>query len=542
MASSLPAGVSVSGVERVDAAGLWAAEPAAEGAAAVGLVTDAYGLHQRETPFFDAVRAYRDLAIVPFHTPGHKQGRGAPGDWADAVSPGALGMDVSDVLHAPRWDDSWTGVLAAAEGLAAHALGADYCHFLVNGTTAGVHAMLLAAAPGGKVIVARNSHRSVIGGLILADAWPVYVEPGYDPATGLWLPPPLASWIRALEEHPDARAVLVTYPTYDGAALDIKALVDAAQTRGTVVLVDEAHGPHFGLHPSLPPRAITQGADLSAQSPHKLLGALTQASWLLGRHGLLSPDAVATVLGILQSTSPSALLLASLDVARRQVALDGHGMVEAALARARMVRERVARLPGLACLEPDAGLRWDPTRLLIQVSGLGISGYTAARLLRQWGVQVELAGPGYVLALITWSDDDATIAALCRALERLVDEGPAAAASSVSPALALPPSSPSPPLAPAEAPPPPPGPQKLRPRSAALARAELVPLEAAEGAVAADIVCPYPPGIPVLCPGEQVLGEAVAYLQDILEQGGEVRGLAWVHGRPHVRAAQPGGR
>jgi len=537
----------------------------------VGLAKDAQGIGQGVTPFFDAVRAYRDEGIVPFHTPGHKQGRGSPGEWAAALASGALGLDVSDVLAAPRWDDSWTAVLAAAEGLAAQALGADFCRFLVNGTTAGVHAMIMAAAAGGKVIVARNSHRSVIGGLILADAQPVYVEPVYEPTAGLWLPPPARAWVRAIDQHPDARAVLVTYPTYDGAALDLAPIAAAAASRGMAVLVDEAHGPHFGLHPALPPRAIQAGADLSAQSPHKLLGSLTQASWLLGRTSRVALDQVAAALDILQTTSPSALLLASLDVARRQVALEGPRLVDLALERAEAVRAHVARLTGLTCLpaaiagqsapnavqvagSPDkpahspglaagsggqpTGVRWDPTKLLIGVTELGLSGYTAARLLRRWGVQVELAGPGYILALVTWSDNDETIGALCGALTRLVREGPQLATTGAGDApqgaLGLR-ASPFPP-------PPAPGPQRLRPRAAALAPAKLVPLERAAGAVAADMACPYPPGIPVWCPGEEVSEEAVAYLQDILRQGGEVRGLVWAAGRPHVRVADPGGR
>ena len=501
----------------------------------MGLATDAHGIDQHTAPFFDAVRAYRESNVVPFHTPGHKQGRGAPADWAAAMGP-ALGLDVSDVLSAPAWDDSWTAVLAVAEGLAARAFGADFCHFLVNGPTAGVHAMLLAAAAGRKVITARNSHRSVIGGIVLADAWPVYVAPVLDPAAGLWLPPPVEAWIQAMDEHPDAAAVLVTYPTYDGAALDLAALVQAARARGMAVLVDEAHGAHFGLHPALPPRAIAAGADMSAQSPHKLLGALTQGAWLLGRSARIPPDAVAAVLGVIQTTSPSALLLASLDVARRQAALDGRRLMEETVDRAREVRQRVAGIPGLVCLpcaDGPGGLRWDPTKVLIGVRELGISGFTAARLLRRFGVQVELAGAGYVLALITLGDTDTTVEALVRALERLVAEGPALAASAPSAAgsgdasvVGLPPA----------------GRQRLRPRAAALSPMRLVPLERACGEVAADVVCPYPPGIPVLCPGEEVSHEGVEYLQDILRQGGEVRGLVWDSDGPKVRVAAAAGR
>jgi len=511
----------------------------------VGVPSDAQGIDQQAAPFFDAVRAYRDTGIVPFHTPGHKQGRGAPAAWAAAVGTAALGLDVSDVVAAPEWDDSWTSVLAAAEGLAARAFGADFCYFLVNGTSGGVHAMLLAQAAGRKVIVARNSHRSVIGGLVLADAMPVYVPPAYDPATGLSLPPPVEAWISAMEQHPDAAAVLVTYPTYDGAALDLKALADAAHARGVCVLVDEAHGPHFGLHPALPPRAMDAGADMSAQSPHKLLGAMTQASWLLGRAGRVRPEAVAAVLGTLQTTSPSAILLASLDVARRQAALEGEDLVRAALARAQAVRAFIAGLPGLLCLpedcpDPEAGasdptLRWDPTKLRIGVRGLGVSGYAAARALRGLGVQVELAGPEHVLALITLGDTDETVDALCRGLEHLARGAHGSRGGEIAGATARGPR-------PGVSLPPPAGRQRLRPREAALAPVRLVPLGGAAGCVAADVVCPYPPGIPVLCPGEEVSQEAVAYLQDILKQGGEVRGLAWASDGPRVLVAVGAGR
>lgn len=433
----------------------------------------------------------------------------------------ALRVDVSDVLLSPRFHDSWTEALAAAQQLAADALGADYCCFLVNGTTVGVHAMVLAAAAGKKIIVARNSHRSVVGAVVLADAWPVYVNPEYDETLGVWLPPAPAAWERAMDEHPDAAAVLVTYPTYEGAAADLPAIVQAAKKRGMIVLVDEAHGPHFGLHPDLPPRAVAVGADASAQSPHKLLGSLTQASWLLGREGALAREAVETALGILQSTSPSALLLGSLDAARRQVALEGRRLVDKALAAARRVQDAMSALPGLQLVRLH-----DPTKLLIAVDGAGWNGYAAAAALRRLGVQVEMATARHVLALATLGDDDETLARLCDALEKLAREAPAPGGpgapwdeAAVNPAAALRGA----------------GRPVLRPREAALARSHAVPLREAVGLVAADVVCPYPPGIPVLCPGEQVSAEAVAYLLAILDKGGEVRGLVGAPDAPAVR-------
>src|SRR5690625_4717713 len=190
-------------------------------------------MKQQDAPFFDAVREYAADGIVPFHTPGHKQGRGAPEPWRSFIGSAALQMDVSDVAASEKYEDNWFVALAAAEALAAKALGADVCRFLANGTTGGVHALLVAAAlrfsdgADRPVIVARNSHRSVLGGLILADARPVYVPSPYDKARRLWMPPPPEAWARALAEHPDAAALLVTYPTYEGVAPELTAIVKA---------------------------------------------------------------------------------------------------------------------------------------------------------------------------------------------------------------------------------------------------------------------------------------------------------------------------
>lgn len=474
---------------------------------------------------------------MPFHTPGHKQGRGAPSEWLDAIGTSSLQLDVSDVVVSDEYDDSWNAALAAAEALAAATLGADFCHFLANGTTGGVHAMLLAAAAGRSVIIARNSHRSVVGGLILADAMPIYVESVYDVSHNVWVPPPPSAWRQALAANPDAAAILLTYPTYEGVAPDLAAIVEAAREYGVAVLVDEAHGPHFGLHPRLPRRAIDLGADLSAQSPHKLLGSLTQASWLLGRGQNVSADQVAVTLGVLQTTSPSALLLASLDIARRQIALEGYALMERALAAVDEIRAYVSRLGGVrnvdfSNIKPESDVvgggrdssesrsMWDGTKLLIDVSALGFSGYEAAGLLREWGIQVEMGTAHHILALATFGDTPETITAFCRGLEGLVGAGygnsdrePFASELTFPPAPR----------------------QVLRPRAAALGPSRQVPLVQAAGSVAADIVCPYPPGIPVLCPGEQVSVEAVEYLQDILRKGGEVRGLTGAQDEPSVR-------
>lgn len=489
-------------------------------------------MNHLHAPFFEAVLDYGSKKILPYHTPGHKQGRGAPAPWRQALGLTALQMDVSDVLHAPEWDDNWFDVLALAESMAADALGADACRFLVNGTTGGIHALIAAAVQGRDrpVIVARHSHRSVIGGLILADAVPVYVESSYDERRGLWLPPSPDAWGAALEKNPEAAAVLVTYPSYEGVAPDLKAIVERAEPLGVPVLVDEAHGPHFGLHPRLPRRALDLGAEWTAQSPHKLLGSLTQSSWLAGRPRRIGEDAVAVALGILQTTSPSALLLASLDVARRQMALEGEAMMERALAAADEVREAVEGVAGLRNVRFDKPF-WDETKLLFDVSPSGLTGFAAARRLREAGLQVEMGTARHVLALATFGDTPETVAALIRGLKRLAAEAEldvrAGDGSGIRPRVdGLESAARSLPDIP---------PRRLRPRQAALGPSRFVPLAAATGEIAADVVCPYPPGIPVLCPGEEVSLEAVEYLQDILHSGGEVRGISGDVKTPAVR-------
>lgn len=471
---------------------------------------------------------------MPFHTPGHKQGRGAPSQWLAAVGLSPLQLDVSDVLVSAQYDDSWPLALAAAEQMTAAALDADFCYFLANGTTGGVHAMLLAAASGKSVIISRNSHRSVIGGLILADATPVFVDARYEPSRGVWLPPGPEDWEQALVKHPEVVALLPTYPTYEGVGSDLTGIVAVARKHGAAVLVDEAHGPHFGLHPNLPRRAIDAGADLSAQSPHKLLGSLTQASWLLGREGNVSADAVGIALGILETTSPSALLLASLDIARRQIALEGHALMERALSAAAKMRAYVDEVGYVSnvdfsdVVEREARRTlWDKTKVLVDVSQLGMSGYEAANRLREAGVQVEMGTARHVLALATFGDTEETVAAFCRGMDELVRSAQDAG-TMVGDGMAEPDGQ-------SEGRLPPTPPQRLRPREAALGRSERVPLAGAAGRIAADIVCPYPPGIPVLYPGEEVSPEAVAYLQDILHKGGEVRGLTGEPAKPSVR-------
>lgn len=267
--------------------------------------------------------AYREAGALAFHTPGHKQGAGAHALLRELVTETGLREEVSlmeelDDLHDP------TGCIEEAQNLAAALYGADAAFFAVNGTTGAIHAMLVAAlSPGDAVLVPRNVHRSVFGGLVLADAHPVYIEPIVDEALGIAHGLSTEAVREACRLHPEAKALLLVSPTYYGVASDVRAIAEIVHEAGMVLLVDEAHGAHLAFSEDLPESAITAGADLVAQSTHKLLGAMTQASLLLLREGRIGKERVQRAMSLLTSTSPNYLLLASLDIARLQMAEAG---------------------------------------------------------------------------------------------------------------------------------------------------------------------------------------------------------------------------
>lgn len=440
-------------------------------------------LDQRRAPLYEAASRYRDQVRGPFHVPGHKLGAAAPPALRAELG-GALGLDLTEVpglddLHAPE------GAIAEAEALAAEAFGAASSYFLVGGTTAGLHALLLAAVqPGEAILVPRNAHRSILGAIILAGARPVWApvqfHPELDVATGV----DPAAFMRLL---PGVKAALLVHPTYYGMVTEIAPLIRAAHAQGIPVLVDEAHGSHFHFHPALPPDALSLGADGVVQSTHKTGGSLTQSSLChVGVGSRLSGTRLREMLRLVQSTSPSYLLMASLDLARRHLVLNGRAEWDRALELARGAAQRIAELPGLQ-VYPTA----DPTKLLIGVRGRRLTGFAAADALWQAGIAVETAGHGYILAVMTPGDSAEAVESLIKALAALPT------GDQVGPAWAPPPLS--------EA--------VLLPREAYLGAKESTPLTSAAGRIAAEMIAPYPPGIPVVVPGERITAELIEYLQ-----------------------------
>lgn len=486
-----------------------------------------YRLDQSRAPFLEGLTQYSLDGIIPFHTPGHKQGRSLDAQLREALGELPFLLDVSDEISSLAHDNDSAAVLMEAEALAADAFGADRTFFLHNGTTAGIQAMLLAGRqlaelerPGfarddmGEVILPRSVHRSVLGGLVLAGLTPRFVQDTWDTEWNIPLPPPVAAWQAAASVAHNPVAFFDTYPSYYGITGSLQQIARLAGKWDRPLLVDEAHGAHFRFHPDMPPTALSLGAAATAQSAHKTLGVLTQASFLHTKGEELS-ELMPAVLGILQSTSPSFLLYASLDAGRRQMVYEGKQLWQQALELSHEARERINQIPGLQCLGKEILSKpeityWDPTRLLIRVDGLGLSGAQAEKWLRQAGVQMELAGLNHILALITIGDGPSEISKLVDGLRNMAHQHKGQAQRQAVSLTALP-------L---------PGEMRLSPREAMLSSWRQVELAKAKDDVAASSLTPYPPGISVLVPGEQVTARSIDFLKECLQKGIEIRGWA----------------
>ncbi|MEW6547183.1 MAG: aminotransferase class I/II-fold pyridoxal phosphate-dependent enzyme [Bacillota bacterium] len=484
------------------------------------------------TPLVDALTEYARQGVIRFHMPGHRGGQGCPDvlrDWlGEAMRLDATGVLGLDDLHQPG------GVLQITQELAARCFGADHTFFLVNGTSAGVHAMILATCgPGDKIIVARNLHKSALAGLVLSGAHPIYVQPELDSELGISMGVEAHAVAAALETHPEARAVLVVSPTYYGVTSDLEALAALAHSYDVPLLVDEAHGPHFRFHPALPTPALEAGADAAAQGIHKILSGLTQASMLHLRGNRVDVTRMQYVLRILQSTSASYLLMASLDAARAQMAREGYRLWEKALHLAALLREGVAAIPGLATFGRERVGRpgvhdLDLTKVTVHVAGLGINGPEAEHILRyRYGIQAEMSDLYNLLFIVGYGNTREEVLYLLGALAALARE--AGACHNPSSGSYSAPDSPTscgtpdtvrvPPL-------PPVPPLQLLPREAFFRPSRPVSLEHARGMISAETVTCYPPGIPVLCPGELVTPEVLDYLLAIRSAGLRISGPA----------------
>ena len=465
---------------------------------------------QYSLPLLSKLEQLAQSADAPFYCPGHKRGQGISKALLKVFGQSVFQADLPEL---PELDNLFapTGVIAQAQALAAEAFGADTTYFLANGSTSGITAAILATcSTGEKIILPRNVHRSAIAGLILSGAIPLFLTPEYDSQWDLnysFSPQVLA---KTLLEHPDTKAVLSVYPTYQGVCGDINQIAAITHQHDIPLIVDEAHGAHFKFHPELPISALEAGADLTVQSTHKVLGAMTQASMLHLRGDRIDPERINQALQLVQSTSPSNILLASLDAARQQMATQGNALLSQTIQLATMAREAISQIPNLSVLSfssPTPGFQaFDQTRLTVKLDQLGWTGFDADDTLRQeWQVIAELPNLRHLTFIISLGNRADDINRLVEALGNLPPQAP----FSLSTNLPFPPSS-----------------SVLSPREAFFAPTESVAIAHSPGRTCAETICPYPPGIPILMPGEVITEVSIDYLSQITKLGAEITGFS----------------
>jgi arginine decarboxylase len=449
-------------------------------------------MNQDSTPVLDAIARIRQEGTYTFSLPGHRFGRGIDDRTAEVLSRDVFAADVMLAKSA----------VSEAEELYADAVGARHAVFTTCGSSISIHtAVLTVAGPGDKVLVDRNVHKSVVASLILAGVVPVWLRPCWDHEREIAHPASAEAVAAEFDRHPDITAVILITPTEYGTGADVRGVAELCHDRGLALLVDEAWGGHFGFHPDPPTAAVQAGADLAVQSLHKADGGLCQASMILVGGDLVDPVDLRLRLDLITTTSPSPLMYGSIDGWRRHLALNGKELIDGALERAARARTRLQRVRGLEVIDESihdtAGVaEWDPLKLSVDVSGLGITGYQAKEwLLSQRRIAAQLGDARRVVCSLTYADDDSAIDRLVDALERLAADPPA-------------PDRPSPVI---------PDLQRLNleqamsPREAYFAETEQVADPV--GRIAAEMISPYPPGVPAILPGERFTEAVVTYLR-----------------------------
>ncbi len=465
---------------------------------------DGKPLTQCDTPIHRALEEQRLNRLAHFDVPGHKGGRGNK-ELRQFLGEDTMRLDMNSMKPLDNLCHP-ISVIRDAQALAAQAFGADESFFIVNGATAAVQAMIMSCTEDGdKIIMPRNVHRSAINALVINGALPVYVNPGVNQRLGIPLGMSVADVERAMKENPDAKAILVNNPTYYGICSDLRSIVKLAHEHGMLVLVDEAHGTHFYFGDHLPVSAMAAGADMTAVSMHKTGGSLTQSAILLTRN-TVNADYVRQVINLTQTTSGSYLLLSSLDIARKNMSLNGKVLVNKSIEFASYAREEINKLGGYYAfgkelINGDSIYDFDVSKLSIHTRDIGLAGIEVYDLLRDdYGIQIEFGDIGNILAIISGGDRNLEIERLISALSEVkrLHESEAAGLFDheyINPKIVM-------------------GPSK-----AFFSEKESLPIEKTEGKICSEFVMCYPPGIPILAPGEMITPDIIRYILYAKEKG-----------------------
>jgi lysine decarboxylase len=447
----------------------------------------------------DAAREFLAADIASFTTPGHGRNPLVADDFL------ALDLPLTSAIDDLRESK---GMLAAAEARAARAWGADWCRFVVNGSSQGNQAMALGAArQGAEVIVSRTIHKSLFAAFVLGGFDPIFMRPEHDPATGLPGGMPPSRIAGALAAHPDAAAVFLTEPSYVGVLSDVAAIADTCHAAGVPLLVDGAWGAHLGFHPALPQHALASGADALVVSTHKTLPAFTQSALILARGESLDLRRLAEAFDLLNTTSPSGAIYASIDRARALLEHHGVELLDRTLAQAARVREALQAVEGIRMVHPDApGVHAiDPTKIVVSLDGTGADGFAVEADAYEAGLRFEMADRSLLVPLLHVGVADAWVDRLLAFLPASIERRrgtPRPPRASIAFTADVEPG--------------------MSPRDAFFAEHERVAVRDAIGRICAETVTPYPPGIPALAPGEIVTADVIEALRDERAAGSRI--------------------
>ena len=455
-------------------------------------------MDQNKAPIYEALQKFRQMRVVPFDVPGHKHGRGNP-ELTQFLGEQCVQVDVNSMKPLDNLCHP-ISVIREAEQLTADAFGAANAFLMVGGTTSSVQTMVLSVCKrGDKIILPRNVHRSVINALVLCGAVPVYVNPDVDTRLGISLGMKREQVAKAIEKHPDAVAVLVNNPTYYGICSDLRAIVKMAHDAGMYCLADEAHGTHFYFGENMPVSAMEAGADMAAVSMHKSGGSLTQSSLLLTGPNI-NPGHVRQIINLTQTTSGSYLLMSSLDISRRNLALRGREVFAKVVSMAHYAREEINAIGGYYAfgrelVNGNSIYDFDPTKLSVHTRDIGLAGIEVYDILRdEYDIQIEFGDIGNILAYLSIGDRpqdlERLVSALAEIYRRYQTDGSSLLSQEyIDPEVVI------------------------SPQEAFYAKKKSVPLEASVGCVCSEFVMCYPPGIPILAPGERITKEILDYIQ-----------------------------